>query len=358
MTSNKQLNVLIVGYGLAGSTFHAPLIKATTGMNVGGIIARSPVKQEQARKDFPQAKIFTSLEELENEQFDLAVIATPNKEHAPQAIHCLTAGLAVVIDKPMALSLAEGKQLLETSKKCGQLLSVFQNRRWDNDFLTLKELIENNAIGKVLRLESRFERYRRQPRAGSWRESSSSEAGGGLLFDLGSHLIDQACFLFGKPETVYAEIDTRRDGVEADDDCFVSLQFKGDVRAHLWMSAIAAKLGPRFRLLGLDGAYEKYGLDPQEDCLRNGGTPLDAQWGEEEEKHWGTLVQNQNGTVTEKIWPTKAGAYENFYAQMREAILGKAELPVNAADALNTLSIIETARKSAQIKEPVSLSHC
>ncbi|MBX9725364.1 MAG: Gfo/Idh/MocA family oxidoreductase [Candidatus Obscuribacterales bacterium] len=286
----------------------------------------------------------------------MIVIATPNKDHAPQAKAALELGIATVIDKPVATNAKECEDLIETSKKKNALLSVFQNRRWDNDFLTIKQLIDKGTLGTILRFESRFERYRPAPRAGAWRETVSNEEGGGILFDLGSHLIDQATHLFGQANEVYAEVDVRREGVKSDDDSFVALSFPSGVRAHLWMSAMSASQGHRFRVLGSEGAYEKYGLDPQEDALRAGKTPTDKGWGSEPDTKWGTLTQYIDGFQKQEKLKSQEGCYQNFYEQMKEAIRGNGAVPVNPAEALATLKIIEAARQSAKEKSPLSLA--
>ena len=360
MSKKEVINVGIVGYGLAGSTFHAPLITSTPGLQVTCIVARSPEKRAQVRNEFPRAEVLASFDKLVEKfkEIDLAVIATPNKEHAAQAIACMQVGIPVVIDKPMAISLAEAELLIECSESTGVPLSVFQNRRWDNDFLTIKKLIADERLGKIYRLESRFERYRPQPRPGAWRETISPEEGGGLLFDLGSHLIDQATQLFGQPTQVYAECETRREGVSADDDTFIALSFPGGEKAHIWVSAVAASQGHRFRLLGSAGAYEKYGLDPQEDALRAGRTPmLDPDWGLEAREHWGKVTEYIDNKKYELTLETHPGEYQKFYEQMRDAVSGTGTVPVDPQDALNTLRIIEAARLSAQQKTPVAMSH-
>jgi scyllo-inositol 2-dehydrogenase (NADP+) len=345
----NTVNVAIVGYGLAGATFHAPLVKVTEGLKIKYIVARSEEKQTKARNDHPSAEIVSDLESLlkQSKDIGLAVIATPNKEHAPQAMACLNAGIPVVVDKPMALNSAQCAELIDLSQRKGTLLSVFQNRRWDNDFLTLKQLLAKETLGKILRFESRYERYRPALRPNAWREQLDTEQGGGILFDLGSHLIDQATQLFGQPDQVYAEVKKRRDGVAADDDAFVALSFPSGVQAHLWMSALSASLGHRFRLLGTEGAYEKYGLDPQEDDLRAGKTPKDSNWGIEKHSSWGNITLHKDGLNIKGELETAPGAYQRFYELMREAINGSGAVPVDPVSAMNTMKIIEQARKSS-----------
>lgn len=356
---SSPLNVAIVGYGLGGKVFHAPLVKSTEGMKVSGIVTRSQEKKDQANTDLPSAEIFGSFEELlfKADQFDIAVITTPNTEHAPQAIAAMKAGLHVVVDKPVAINSGQCRQMIEVSKATGKLLSVFQNRRWDADFLTVKKLIERGALGKVSRFESRFERWRPQPKPNSWRESSAAEAGGGLLFDLGSHAIDQATYLFGKPTEVYAEMDIRRSGIKSDDDSFVSLSFENGIRAHIWVSLVSASAGPRFRVLGSAGSYTKAGVDPQEEALRNGKTPLDADWGMEPEALWGSLSQYKDDIHIEGKVESLRGCHQKFYELMRDAVKGLGPVPVKAEEALQTMEIIELARNSASRKQSLAMSH-
>jgi len=356
----------IVGYGLAGSAFHAPLIASTDGMEVAAIITRSQGRQEQAQADYPGAKVFSSLEEVfaNHSEYDLLVVATPNDTHLEIGLASIEAGMATVIDKPIAISSLEVQALMAAAAGAEVLLSVFQNRRWDNDFLTVKSLLDSGALGKITRMESRFERYRLEPKPGGWRETTSASAGGGLLFDLGSHLIDQAMVLFGRPERVYAEIMHRRVGVAGDDDTFVALNFSDDVVVHIWVSMLAPAPGPRFRISGIKGAYEKWGLDPQENALKAGDRPsiehsrtrqLDKHWGRDRREDWGKLSTYVDNQLVEKRLETLSGCYQNFYAAMRDAIRLGSAVPVPASDALACLKVIEAARLSAQNSAVIKL---
>ena len=265
---SNSLQVAIIGYGLAGAVFHAPLVAATPGMTVAAIVTNNPQRQQQAKRDFPDATILASTEELwrDPSRYALLVVATPNRAHVPLGIAALNAGLPVVIDKPLAASVADAEQLIEVSQRTGKLLTVFQNRRWDNDFLTLRQLLADDQLGPITRFESHFDRYRPVPRPEAWRENAAPEDAGGLLYDLGSHLIDQALVLFGKPVRVYAEVDQRRPGAVVDDDTFVALQFASGVRAHLGMSVVARILGPRFRVHGPARQLRKVGVRPARRC--------------------------------------------------------------------------------------------
>lgn len=291
-TGTPPLRVALVGYGLAGSVFHAPLISATRDLVLDTVVTSNPERQEQARTEFPDVRFAASPDELwaRAGQLDLVVIASPNKTHVPIATVALTAGLPVVVDKPIAGTAAEARALAALAEERGLLLSVFQNRRWDNDFLTLARLVKEGRLGDVQRFESRFERWRPETKGG-WRESGAPEEIGGLLYDLGSHVVDQALVLFGPAASVYAESDVRRPGAAADDDTFVAITHTGGVRSHLYVSATTAQLGPRFRVLGSKAGYVKYGLDPQEADLRDGRRPntpkTEGNWGTEPEALWG-----------------------------------------------------------------------
>ena len=272
------------------------------------------------------------------------VVAAPNRAHVPLAAAALEAGLDVVVDKPLAARADEGRALARRAGEAGRTLAVFQNRRYDGDFLTLRRLVEDGALGSVRRFESRFERWRPRIREGAWRERGGPEEAGGLLYDLGSHLIDQALTAFGPVRAVYAEIDRRRDGAEADDDDFVALNHRSGVRSHLWMSHAAAQEGPRLRALGSSAAYVKWGLDPQEDALRAGAVPGSEGWGEEPPERWGLLgVDGAAEAVA-----TEPGDYPRFYRELVEALRTGGPPPAGAGDAVATLELIEAALESSR----------
>jgi predicted dehydrogenase len=326
-------------------------------MTVAAIVTANPERQQRAAHDYPSAAIVSSAEELWHDpsRYDLVVVAAPNRAHVPLGLAAMNAGLPVVIDKPMAASVADAERLIETSKKTGKLLTVFQNRRWDNDFLTVRQLLAADMLGPIARFESRFDRYRATPRPGSWRELGAPEEVGGLLYDLGSHLIDQAIQLFGKPTHVYAEMALRRPNAQIDDDTFVALQFENDVNAHLWMSVVARIPGLRFRISGLRGSYEKAGLDPQEDALRTGMRPGDANWGIEPREQWGRLSTEVGGLHIDGAVETLPGAYETYYALLRDALLNDGPPPVGPVEVVQVLRVIEAAQRSAREGRVVTL---
>lgn len=338
------LRVAIVGYGLAGAAFHAPLVAATPGLCLTTVVTRDPARRAQAAAAHPGVRVVERAEQLWERpgDVDLVVVASPNRTHAPIAHAALAAGLAVVVDKPLAATPADGRALVADARRRGLLLTVFHNRRWDGDFLTLRRLLAEGALGPVHRFESHFDRWRPTPRPG-WRESGAPDDAGGLLFDLGSHLIDQALVLFGPATHVYAELDRRRAGVEVDDDAFVALTHASGVRSHLGMSVLAAQLGPRMRALGGEGAYTKFGLDVQEEALRSRRRPGGAGWGEEPQEAWGVLGA---GPAARPV-PTAPGDYPAFYAGVAGALRDGGPPPVDPADAVVGLEVIAAARRSA-----------
>jgi scyllo-inositol 2-dehydrogenase (NADP+) len=354
---DQALRVAVIGYGLAGAVFHAPLIASTPGLEVSAIVTGNQERQQRARQHYPNAAILARAEELwrDARRYDLVVVAAPNREHIPLALAALEAGLPVVIDKPVAARVADAERLLEQSKLHGKLVSVFQNRRWDNDFLTLRQLIADSSLGPIARLESRFDRYRPEPRKQAWRESNNPEEAGGLLYDIGSHLIDQALQLFGQPVQVYAEVEHRRPHAQVDDDTFISLQFANGVHAHLWASVISRIPGPRFHLRGLYGSYVKSGLDPQEDALKKGMRPGADNWGLEPRERWGQISTTMGGLHVEGQIETLPGAYERYYAGIRDALLTGGEPPVALSEAIAALRVIEAAQQSAREKRAVLL---
>lgn len=356
--TDRPIQAAVIGYGLAGSVFHAPLIAATPGMQVAGIVTGNSARQSAARRAFPDAAVLSSAEDVwrRRDEFDLAVVAATNRWHVPLAMSAIEARLPVVVDKPLGSSASAARRLIEESEARKVPLTVFQNRRWDGDFRTVQALIAADLLGPIVRFESRFERYRPAPREGAWREKADPEEAGGLLFDLGSHLIDQALVLFGEPAAVYAEQNIRRPGAVVDDDTFVSLSFPDGIQAHLWMSVVTREPGPRFVVGGLRGTYTKLGLDPQEQCLRDGGRPEEPSWGVETPEMWGRLSADITGIHVEGVVETLRGQYEVFYAQVAEALRRGAPLPVNPRDSLRVIEIIEAAQRSATQGQTVALA--
>ena len=347
------VRVGLIGYGLGGEVFHAPLIDANADMRLVTIVTSDPERQGRARARYPLTRVADSVEALWETagDHDLAIVCTPNSGHLPLGMAALQAGLSVVVDKPLAATAADGRALASLATERGLLITVFHNRRWDGDFLTLRGLLERDELGPIVRFESRFERWRPAPEVSAWREFGAPEEAGGLLFDLGSHLVDQALQLFGRPTRVYAEVDRRRPGVEIDDDAFVALTHAAGVRTHLWASATAAVSGPRFRVLGLRGAFEKFWLDPQEDALAGGAVPGGPGWGTEPQGLWGRL---SNGDEERSI-PTEAGDYPAYYRGVVDALRTEAAPPVDVRESIEGLEVLEAARESSRAGAVVRL---
>ena len=336
--------VALIGYGLGGRSFHAPLIAVTSGLRLDAIVTSDPERRRQASADHPTARLLESADDVfaRPNDFDLAVVTTPNRTHVPLARRALDAGLPVVVDKPIAPTAAEARELCELARRRNLLLTVYHNRRFDGDFRTIGRLVREGELGSVHRFESRFERWRPEPRGG-WREKADPAEAGGLLFDLGSHLIDQALQLFGPVADVYAELDARRPGVQVDDDVFVALTHQSGVRSHLWMSVLAADRAPRFRIFGSKGTYTNFGMDVQDEALRAGQRPDAVDWGEEPRDAWGVIA---NGKDTSPV-PTDRGAYQDFYAAVASSLATGAPPPVDPLDAVAVVEVIEAANATA-----------
>jgi scyllo-inositol 2-dehydrogenase (NADP+) len=329
----SSLRAGIAGYGLAGEVFHAPLIEVVEGIEVAAIVSGDPGRQARASAAHPGARVVADVDELWD-GIDLLVIAAPNRAHVALGLAAVEHGVPLVVDKPLAASAADAERLLEAAESSGVPLTVFQNRRLDGDFLTLRGVLERGELGAVTRFESRFERLRPEV-SGGWRELGDSAEGGGLLLDLGAHLVDQARVLFGPPLRVYAELDTRRPGAQVEDDVFVALEHAGGVRSHLWMSSVAPLHGPRFRVSGFERGFASDGLDPQEEQLAGGLRPGDSGYG-------------AHGHL-------QPGAYQRFYEGVRDWLREGAPAPVDPRDSLACLRVLEAARRSAHTHSVIEL---
>lgn len=344
--------VAIVGYGAAGAVFHGPLVAATPGLEVAAVVVRDPGRAARARRDHPGARIVARTADLWalEPPIGLVVVAAPNRAHVEVARQAVAHGVPVVVDKPLAPTSAAGRALVQEAQAAGVPLTVFQNRRLDGDVLTLARLRDAGALGDLIRLELRFERWRPTVRAEAWRERPGADEAGGLLADLGSHLIDQAVRALGPAVTVYAELDRRRPGAQVDDDVFVALTHAGGARSHHWMSMLAAAPGPRMRAVGTRATYVKHGLDPQEDALRAGRRPGSAAWGHDRPEAYGVLT----GPGGPRRIPTVPGDYGRFYAEMEHSLRTGGPPPVDPAESAEVLRLIEIARRSAETGTVVS----
>ena len=333
------LKTALVGYGYAGKTFHAPLLRSADGIALTTVVSRDA---DKVHGDLPDVRVCDMAAMLADPEIALVVIATPNDTHAPLAREALLAGKHVVIDKPFALDTREAEALIALAKAQGRLLSIFHNRRWDADFLTLRRLITEGRLGEVKVLESRFDRFRPSARP-RWREGSGP--GAGLWFDLGPHLLDQALQLFGEPDWVQADIAGQREGAMSDDYFEVILGY-GQRRVLLRAGSLVSHAVQRFTVHGTRASYVKSGLDQQESWLKAGLLPGQPGWGEGERQ--GLLYNQHDEQIAEVAIPPEAGAYASYYPAVARAAAGRGINPVPADEALRVMALLALARDSAE----------
>jgi len=343
-----MIRVGVVGFGLGGRVFHAPLVSSVEGLELAAVVERSA---DKARNRYPGIAVHRSLASLlEDKSIELVVVTTPSGNHFESAKQALEAGRHVVVDKPTGVTAAEVAELMQIAGARDRILAPFHNRRWDSDFRTIQKIISEQSLGRLVSLESCFDRWRPAPRTGSWKEDPAS--GGGLLLDIGTHLVDQALVLFGKPEGVSAEVVRERDGGGTNDSFTMRLRYE-----RLWLvlssNCLASPGRPRYLLRGTKGNYWKWGLDPQEAALNQLTRIPEGPWGQEPATSWGTLnVDVDGGMVIRPVTPT-AGDYRIYYAGVRDAVLGSAPPPVAAIDAWRTARILEWATESAEKRREV-----
>lgn len=351
---SREIGVAVIGYGLGGRVFHAPFVSAVPGLRLDAIVSS---RTEEIHRAYPGVKVLRTTEEaLQLPGIELVVVSTPNETHFAQAKQCLQAGKNVVIDKPFAGTSGEARELMDLAKSEGVLAIPFHNRRWDGDFLTVKKLLAESAVGRLVTFESHFDRFRPVPRENTWKESGNPA--NGMLWDLGPHLVDQCLALFGSPETITASVRADRDQTEIEDAFDITFSYtKGGKRlmAHCRTSYLACDNSARFLLHGTRGSFRKFGLDPQEPKLVAGakvpqqGSP--EVWLQEPETAWGTLTVAPNpadpGTLVTRRVKTEIGDYRGFYANVRDAVLGTAELAVKPEHGYQTMKLLEMARESS-----------
>ncbi|MDF1504121.1 Gfo/Idh/MocA family oxidoreductase [Roseisolibacter sp. H3M3-2] len=352
-TPDDAIRVGLIGYGLGGSVFHAPCIAVTPGMRVAAIVTRDAERARHAAAHHPGARVVPDADALwaMARDLDLVVVAAPNGAHAPLAHAALAAGLPVVVDKPFATTSSEARAVRDDARARGLLVTVYQNRRRDGDFRTLRRLVAEGALGTLHRFESRFDRWKPAPKA-RWTTDDAAARGEGIALDLGTHLVDQALVLGGPAVSVYAELRRITPGVAVPDELFVSLEHASGLRSHLNASLAAALPGHRFAAFGSRGAYVKHGADPQEDALRAGARPTGPGWGEEPEDRWGTLSQGDAPRAVR----TEAGDYPSFYAEVAAALRSGGAPPVDPDDAIRGLEVLEAAAVSSAERRVVALS--
>jgi predicted dehydrogenase len=331
------LRVGLAGYGLAGRFFHAPLLKGC-GLELVAVLTTNPERVAHVNSDYPKAAVVANMSELLAHDLDLVIIASVNSVHVEQAIAALHAGVPTVVDKPMGRNLTETLEIIKVSDETGVPVTTFYNRLFDSDSLTIKRVIQDNEIGQVFRIDSRFERYRPDLAAQSWREQSSAEEGGGLLLDLQSHLVSTALDWFGPAELVSASVRSIRGA--SDDDVVLVLKHDSGVDSYLSASAIAGAPGPRIRMLGSNGALVIGELDPQEALLRAGKVPQDGKW-EVSTKSEARIIRGEQVSELK----VEDGNYAQFYKLVAGAISGENEWPVSKAEIFAVATIIDRARE-------------
>ncbi|HVH66842.1 MAG TPA: oxidoreductase [Gemmatimonadales bacterium] len=334
-----MLNVGLVGFGFAGKVFHAPVLRAVKGLRLSTIVQRSAAGSGEAA--YRDVEFVRGVDELLKRDVQLVVIATPNSSHHPIAKQCLLAGRHVVVDKPFTTTVAEAAELVRLAQEQRRVLSVYQNRRYVGDFVTVQGLLTEGALGQVVAFESHFDRYRPALKPGAWREQP--HPGSGLWFDLGPHLLDQALVLLGTPRAIAADIRIERAGALVDDAFDVTLHYPS-MRALLRATMLSAIPGPTFTVHGTKGSFVKHGLDPQEEALKSGRTPDETNWDTEPPERFGTLT-TPDGTRT---IPTVPSSFARYYENIRDAILGKVQLAVTPEQALDVMRGLELAVASSQ----------
>ena len=338
-----MINVGLVGFGLGGRCFHAPVIQAVEGLRLAAIVQRTG---DEAKRAYPDARLARSLDELlDIKKIQLVVIATPNQTHFPFAKHCLEVGRDVVVDKPFTNTVEEAVELVRTAKRLRRVLTVYHNRRFDADFEALRKVVASGELGRIVRFETHYDRYRPMRRPGLWREIPGP--GSGILADLGPHLLDYALTLFGTPERITADVRTERDGFVTDDAFDIWLHYPQSLLAMVSASMLNAAPRSRFVVLGTKGSYVKKEFDPLESALRLRVPGPGDSWMLEKPENFGEVAL-ADGEQTTKRKVESLGDWRDFYANVRDCLFGKAELLVRPEQALNVMVAMELARESSQ----------
>lgn len=332
--TTKPIHTALIGFGFSGSTFHAPFLNALEDYHLDCVVTSNLEKVRSFSPKVPVEADFRKV--IVDSTVDLVVIATPNATHYELAKEAIEAGKHVVVDKPFTLRESEAQKLIEIAKSHQRILTVYHNRRWDGDFLTIKKLLAEKVLGEIYLYEAHFHRFRPLPQK-RWKEDQS--LGGGILYDLGSHLLDQALHLFGRPDSVSADIAIQRLDAVADDYFHLTLKY-GHKRVILKASNLVCNPGPRYELHGTKGSFLKRGMDPQEQDLITRRSPLDKTWGQEKEENYGILTLDQQ---TIRI-PTTPGNYGSFYQLLAQSIHASTPPPVLPEDAFQVVQLIETCR--------------
>lgn len=345
----KLINTAFVGYGAGGSIYNGPIVRSVPNFLVRKILTSSPGNVKTAKNDFPAAEIVSGFSEISQDpEINLVIIVLPNHLHYSFAKKALEAGKNVVVEKPFTPTTREADELIELAGQKNLVLSINHNRRWDSDFLTVQKILREKKLGKIVEYESHFDRFRTEIKD-SWKEKEEN-LGNGILYDLGSHLIDQALVLFGKPQEIFADIRIQREGAKVPDN-FELLLFYPNLKVTLKAGTLVKEKGPTFAIFGTSGSYLKYGMDVQEEALKKGILPKDdPNWGREPRENWG----KQNTLQGEKFVESEPGDYRQVYRNVYDVILGKAELQVKPEQARDVIRVIELAEKSNREKRVIT----
>ncbi|MGR3765658.1 oxidoreductase [Rossellomorea sp. NS-SX7] len=342
----KPISVGLAGYGFSGQSFHRPLLQHSKYYKIHTVMSSN---KEKVQEDLEGVNVVPTLDELLREDIELVVITTPNHLHYDMIRQSLTAGKHVVVEKPFVTKSREGEELIQLAEEKGLLLSVFHNRRWDADFLTIQKLMENRQLGDITTYEAHFDRYRPNVKD-RWKENKIE--GGGVLYDLGAHLIDQALTLFGKPRWVFADVFSQRDPQKAEDYFQITFGYE-TARVGLYSRSMVLEPGPRYQVHGRNGSFVKYGMDRQEADLKDGLDPYSDTWGKEDEEYWGTLTLMDGEEIMTAKLPSEKGDYTQYYQGVHEAIRNNGPSPVSAVEALDVIRIIEACKESAKEKKVI-----
>jgi predicted dehydrogenase len=345
--SQRPISTALLSYGMSGQVFHAPLIQSVPGFHLAMVVQRHA---QTVRDRWPNVRVVAAAEEvLANREVELVVVNTPNDTHARYARKALLAGKHVVVEKPFTITVAEADDLIELAAQKKLVLTVFQNRRWDGDFLTVQQVLRTGQVGKVAEFEAHYDRFRNYIEPGTWKEQSG--AGTGILYNLGSHMLDQTLVLFGLPASVDARIGTQREGGMVDDFYDIRLRYEGFL-AIVKSSYLVREPGPRYALHGHRGSFVKYGLDPQEQALKEGHLPNQPGWGQEEKLFWGKLHTDAGVEYLE----TKPGNYPAFYQNVYQAIREGQPLAVPPHEARDVIRLIEACYQSNREQRAVAIT--
>jgi predicted dehydrogenase len=339
----NRIHVGLASFGMSGKVFHAPILAHHPGFELSKVVERKKNEAKDIYPDIVSVRSFKDL--LDDENIELIVVNTPDPTHFELAHKAIESGKHVVVEKPFTQTIGQGEDLLNFANRMKVMLSVFQNRRWDGDFLTVRKIVENQWLGRLVEFESNFMRYRNYIQPDTWKESLMQ--GIGITYNLGSHMIDQAVVLFGMPEAVWADIDGLRSGSEIDDYYHIRLIYP-NIKVTLKASYLVREEGPRYTLHGVSGSFLKYGIDPQEEMLKRGGNPSAPGWGKEPEQQWGILNTDVNGVHFRGKVETVAGNYAAYYDNIYDVIRNNGKPEVSAAEALNVIYLIESVMESSR----------